>query len=161
MQLRGSTGHDPALRAFLDERGSVVVARAGELVDAMTRPAVIAEDAGVVVGALAFDVVGPNCEILTWHTARKWSGVGTALVHEVARLAADLGCERYWVTTTNDNVDALGVYQRRGFRLEALRRGAVDESRRTIKPGIPLEGDYGIPLRDELQLVQDLPMGSQ
>lgn len=161
MRLRGSTGHDPALRAFLDERGSIVVARAGELVDAMTRPAVIAEDEGVLVGALTYDIVDTSCEILTLHAARKWSGVGTALVLEVARLAAGLGCARYWVTTTNDNVDALRFYQRRGFRLEALRCGAVDESRRTIKPGIPLKGDYGIPLRDEIQLAQDLPMGSQ
>jgi hypothetical protein len=34
-----------------------------------------------------------------------------------------------------------------------LRVGAVDEARRTIKPTIPEVGAYGIPLRDELELV--------
>ena len=58
--------------------------------------------------------------------------------------------------TTNDNVDALRFYQRRGFVLTELRPGAVDESRR-MKPQIPLVGAYGIPIRDELVLVRELP----
>jgi hypothetical protein len=55
------------------------------------------------------------------------------------------------LTTTNDNVDALRFYQRRGFRLAALRPGAVDRSR-LRKPEIPRTGDFGIPLRDEIDL---------
>ena len=54
-------------------------------------------------------------------------------------------------TTTNDNVDALRFYQRRGFRLAELRTGAVDRSRQE-KPQIPRVGDYGIPLHDEIDL---------
>ena len=54
--------------------------------------------------------------------------------------------------TTNDNVDALRFYQRRGFRLARVDAGAVDRSRATIKPAIPEVGDHGIPLRDELEL---------
>jgi len=101
--------------------------------------------------------VGGSCEILTLHAARRWAGVGTLLVAEAARLAAEMGCSR-WVVTTNDNVDALRFYQRRGFRLVAVRCGAVDDSRRTLKPSIPLAGDYGIPLRDEIELAQPLPL---
>jgi len=56
----------------------------------------------------------------------------------------------------NDNVDALRFYQRRGFRLAALRPGAVDASRATLKPEIPPTGAYGIPLRDELVLTKTL-----
>ena len=66
------------------------------------------------------------------------------------------GCTRLWLVTTNDNVDALRFYQRRGFRLARLRAGAVDESRATLKPEIPTSGSYGIPLRDELELEMDL-----
>ena len=55
-------------------------------------------------------------------------------------------------TTTNDNLDALRFYQRRGFRLSALRAGAVDESRERFKAEIPSAGDLGIPLRDEIEL---------
>jgi hypothetical protein len=56
------------------------------------------------------------------------------------------------VLTTNDNVNALRFYQRRGFRLAALNAGAVDDARATLKPEIPPVGAYGIPLRDELVL---------
>ena len=54
--------------------------------------------------------------------------------------------------TTNDNTDALRFYQRRGFRIRAVRSGAVDDARRRLKPGIPAIGDHGIPLSDEIEL---------
>jgi len=54
-------------------------------------------------------------------------------------------------------------YQRRGFRLAALHRGAVDDSRARLKPEISELGDHGIPLRDELEreheLVPESPAG--
>ncbi len=68
------------------------------------------------------------------------------------RLAARHGCARLWLITTNDNVDALRFYQRRGFELAALHRRAVDESRSRLKPEIPVAGAYGIPIRDEIEL---------
>jgi hypothetical protein len=42
-------------------------------------------------------------------------------------------------------------FERRGFRIIAVRPGAVDESRR-IKPSIPAIGEYGIPIHDEIEL---------
>jgi hypothetical protein len=54
--------------------------------------------------------------------------------------------------TTNDNIDGLHFYQRRGFRLTQLNAGAVDDARAMLKPEIPREGSYGIPLRHELIL---------
>jgi hypothetical protein len=62
------------------------------------------------------------------------------------------GCTRLWVFITNDNVDALRFYQRRGFRLARVHRTAVDRSRASVKPEIPPVGAYGIPLRDEIEL---------
>lgn len=41
----------------------------------------------------------------------------------------------------------------------ALHRGAVDESRRTLKPEIPPTGAHGIPIRDELEL--EIPLGAR
>jgi ribosomal protein S18 acetylase RimI-like enzyme len=60
--------------------------------------------------------------------------------------------------TTNDNVDALRFYQRRGFRLAALRAGAVEDARARLKPEIPWTGADGIELRDELEL-EKVPAG--
>ena len=55
------------------------------------------------------------------------------------------------LVTTNDNLAALGFYQRRGCGCGAVHRGAVDEAR-TLKPEIPLIGENGIPIHDELEL---------
>jgi hypothetical protein len=59
------------------------------------------------------------------------------------------------LVTTNDNIDALRLYQRRGFRLTTLHTGAVDRAR-MLKPSIPKLGRHGIPIRDELVLTLDL-----
>jgi GNAT superfamily N-acetyltransferase len=74
------------------------------------------------------------------------------MVEAVEQLAAGQGCTRLWVITTNDNVGALRFYQRRGFCLVAVHRGAVDRSRTNLKPEIPVAGAYGISLRDEIEL---------
>jgi len=55
------------------------------------------------------------------------------------------------VTITNGNLGALRFYQRRGFRIAAVRPNGVAASRR-LKPGIPEVGEYGIPIRDEIEL---------
>ncbi len=60
-------------------------------------------------------------------------------------------CKQVVVSTTNDNLRALGFYQRRGFSLLRIRAGAVDESRK-LKPGIPTIGENEIPLHDEIEL---------
>jgi GNAT superfamily N-acetyltransferase len=147
----------PAVEAFLEERGSRHVARLGAREDALAHPALVAEsDDGRLAAVLTYTVGGHSCEILTLHAAERRAGAGTALIDAVERVAAERGCRRLWVLTTNDNLDALRFYQRRGFRLAELRVGAVDEARRELKPEIPELGDHGIPIRDELILEKDL-----
>ncbi|HEY3261345.1 MAG TPA: GNAT family N-acetyltransferase [Pseudonocardiaceae bacterium] len=146
-----------AVAAFLRERSSLRVARLGALLHPLDHPALLAiGDDGGLAGVLTYVVDRLSCEVLTVHTASQWHGTGTALISAVARHAAAAGCTRLWLVTTNDNVDALRFYQRRGFRLATLHPGAVDASRATLKPEIPLTGAYGIPLRDELVLIRSL-----
>jgi hypothetical protein len=133
-----------------------LVARRRELVDALALPALTAVLDGDLVGVLSYDLGPADCEILALYAARQWAGIGSALINAVVDVASAAGCRRCVVVTTNDNVDALRFYQRRGFHLTALRSGAVDDARRTLKPAIPPLGDYGIPLRDELELTRDL-----
>lgn len=154
MQIRDrAIADEPAVRAFLAERHSLRVARRGELLDPPRHPALLAELDGRLAGVLTYRLAdGQECEVLTLHAAVRWAGVGSALVAAAARVARAAGRSRLWLVTTNDNVDALRFYQRRGFRLVALRPGAVDASRATLKPEIPSTGEYGIPLRDELEL---------
>jgi GNAT superfamily N-acetyltransferase len=93
----------------------------------------------------------PIAELVALNAFSQWQGIGTALISACAgRLASEHHTLR--LTTTNDNIDALRFYQRRGFRLAALRVGAVDEAR-WLKPAIPEFGEYGLPIRDEIDLI--------
>jgi len=73
-----------------------------------------------MVGILTYvpDPGWEQCEVLTLHVTGQWHGVGTALIEAVEQLAARHGCALLWPITTNDNVDALRFYQRRGFQLD-------------------------------------------
>ena len=93
------------------------------------------------------------------HSERIWMGSANeqAIIDGTRILSAyTVNGTRLWVITTNDNIDALRFYQRRGFCLVCVHRGAVDRSRASLKPEIPLAGNYGIPLRDELELEKRL-----
>jgi ribosomal protein S18 acetylase RimI-like enzyme len=131
-------------------------ARRGELIDVMAYEGLVAVDrAGNGVGFLSYRRDGDECEIAAFVVAQRLGGIGTAMVEQLRQALTGV-CTRVWLVTTNDNIDALRFYQRRGFRLSALRPGAVDDSRRGLKPRIGQTGDYGIPLRDELEL--ELPL---
>jgi GNAT superfamily N-acetyltransferase len=107
---------------------------------------------GVVpVGLATYHVAGDDCELVTIDSTSAGVGIGSALIAAVRDAAASCGCRRVWVITTNDNLDALRFYQRRGFVLVAVHRDAVTEARRQ-KPQIPLIGNHGIPIRDEIEL---------
>jgi ribosomal protein S18 acetylase RimI-like enzyme len=147
------------LEAFLGRHNALRAARRGELVDCLAHPAMLAWVDGELAGVATYVVGDGECELLTLYAATRFTGVGSALVAAVRDAARSAACTRLWLVTTNDNVDALRFYQRRGFRLARLRPGAVDESRRTLKPEIPTTGAYGIPLRDELELEMDVSAG--
>ena len=157
MRIRPRGPADEArVKAFLARQDALLNARRGEAVPAMDHPALVAEEAGEIAGVLTYVITGESCEVLTLHSEKRWAGVGTALLQEVERVARQRGCRRLWLVTTNDNVDALRFYQRRGLRISDLRIGAVEESRARLKPQIPEIGAYGIPLRDEIELSKDL-----
>ncbi|KAB2343710.1 GNAT family N-acetyltransferase [Actinomadura rudentiformis] len=149
----------PAVQAFLTRNHSARVARLGELLDPLDHPAFVAEsDDGQLLGVLTYipDEAQKQCEILTLHTTEQWRGVGTALIEAIEQWAARREHVRLKLITTNDNVDALRFYQRRGFHLAALHAGAVSDARTRLKPEIPLTGSYDIPIRDEIELEKRL-----
>jgi GNAT superfamily N-acetyltransferase len=147
----------PAVERFLRDHHTLRAARRGELTHPSQHPSVLAWSGDDLVGVATYVVSGTSCELLTLHATERFAGTGSALLAAVRGLAEHAGCTRLWVVTTNDNVDALRFYQRRGFRLTTVRPGAVDASRVTLKPEIPTSGAYGIPLRDELELEMQLP----
>ena len=143
---------EPAVARFLRPRHSEIVARLGRLERPLDHPALIAEEDGTLAGVLTYVIKGENCEILTLHAAERARGVGTALLAAIEPLAREHGCRRLWLLTTNDNVDALRFYQRRGFRLAELHPGATAAARETLKPEIPHLGNHDLPIRDEIIL---------
>lgn len=110
-----------------------------------------AESAGNLLGLVTYHLEGDACEIVTLDSFKEGVGIGTALIASVKQTASEVGWRRLWLITTNDNTHALRFYQKRGFRLVALYPNAIAESRR-LKPQIPLIGNDGIPLTDELEL---------
>jgi ribosomal protein S18 acetylase RimI-like enzyme len=140
------------VKDLLHERwGSSLIVTRGRVHEADKLPGFIAEDQGDPLGLVTYRIDGNECEIVSLDSLVEGRGVGSALVAGVREAAAEGGCERLWLITTNDNTTALRFYQQLGFRLAAVHRDAVDRSRE-LKPEIPAIGRDGIPIRDEIEL---------
>ena len=111
----------------------------------------VAYDGPDWVGVITYAFADGDCEIVSLDSEREGQGLGTKLINAVVEEARRQDCPRIYLITTNDNLYALGFFQKRGFELVRINRGAVNESRK-IKPGIPLIGKDNIPLRDEIEL---------
>jgi ribosomal protein S18 acetylase RimI-like enzyme len=130
--------------------------RRGEQVDALGGRRWVAERDGQPVGLLTAAPRDDGWELVLLVAIERRTGVASRLVDHLLAEARSAGADRVWVVTTNDNLGALAFYQRRGFRLSALRPGAVDDARATIKPEIPATGEDDLPIRDELELSHPL-----
>ena len=158
VQIRPVTPDDEEWVAqFIRARwGANRVVAHGNLFFPDTLPGFIAEkESGERVGLITYHVQDQQCEVITVDSVETGRGIGIRLMNAVEEAARDAGCRRLWVITTNDNLRALRFYQKRGFTLKELRPNALEFSRR-LKPEIPLVGEDGIPLRDEIELEKPL-----
>jgi len=103
------------------------------------------------LGLITYLIKNDTCQIISINSIIKRKGIGTALVERVKKEAKKLGLKRIWLITTNDNFDALRFWQKRGFSLKAIYPNAIAFSRK-LKPEIPLIGNYGIPIKDEIEM---------
>jgi ribosomal protein S18 acetylase RimI-like enzyme len=142
----------PRLRQFWIEHwgGEEMIARGNIYRPEQLEGFVIEEDEEWI-GLLTFLVKDGDCEVISLDSLHQGQGLGSRLIDQVIQEARTQGCRRLFLITTNDNLNALGFYQRRGFEIAAVYRGAVNESRKR-KPGIPLVGYDNIPLRDEIEV---------
>ncbi len=149
---RLSSDDVPRLRQFLIEHwgGEEMITR-GHLYRPEQLEGFIVEDGEEWVGLLTFVIKDGECEVTSLDSLREGLGIGSKLLEQAIEEARVRGCKRLFLLTTNDNLNALGFYQKRGFAITAIYRGAVNASRK-IKPGIPLVGYNNIPLRDEIEL---------
>ena len=133
--------------------GARMVARLGELIDPLSLEGLVAEAGGRPIGlATVQEAPERGMEILTLHAEPRGQGAGTALLETAWHVAAASGHHRLWLLTTNDNLDALHFYLRRGMRIAAVHDGAVERDRE-LKPEIPpFNGDNGLSIRDYIEL---------
>ncbi|MEG8179924.1 GNAT family N-acetyltransferase [Nocardia terpenica] len=153
IRIRSTTSADrTAMAAVLTESwGDTTVIAHGTSYDAIRLSALVAERDDEVAGLLTYTLADGALEIVTLDAVERHAGVGTALLTAAVDLARQAGANRVWLVTTNDNLDALRFYQRRGMAICAVARGAVDTAR-TLEPAIPEVGAYGIAIHDELTL---------
>ncbi|HLA06467.1 MAG TPA: GNAT family N-acetyltransferase [Anaerolineales bacterium] len=151
--IRRLTPEDlPRLRQFWKENwGDEFVVAHGMVYRPDALDGFVATEADGWVGGITYLFSGDGCEIVSLDSLREGQGVGTMLIDAVVMEARKRNSRRVFLITTNDNLSALGFYQKRGFELVKINRGAVNESRK-IKSSIPLIGANNIPLRDEIEL---------
>jgi ribosomal protein S18 acetylase RimI-like enzyme len=138
-------------RLIEDHWGSTNIVTRGRIHDASALPGFVAVRDDRPVGLATYSIKGTECEMVSLDSLVERIGIGTSLIEAVKSEAVRAGCSRLWLITTNDNLHAVGFYQRRGFTLVAIHRNALDVTRK-LKPGLPLKGIDGIPLRDEIEL---------
>lgn len=129
------------------------VARLGELLDPLEHDGLVAELDGQPAGLLTVVESDRGLEVLTLHSAIRGVGVGSRLLETALRVASVSKAPRLWLVTTNDNLEAIRWYLRRGMTVAAVHAGAVDADRAAVKPNLPtINPQTGIAIRDLVEL---------
>ena len=108
---------------------------------------------GALTGAITWAFSDDVLKVVT--LASLHEGIGRALIAAADAEARRLGAARIKLFTTNDNLRALGSYQRAGFVPTALHPAAI-ERLRALKPTIPEAAANRIPIRDMIALEKRL-----
>src|SRR5579862_4809685 len=108
-----------------------------------------AEIDGRPIGCALINEIEGDTELVALVTTYRGAGVGGALLEAVVDRGRSDGWKRLWLVTSNDNTDAIRMYQRAGWNWTEFRRDAITRAR-AQKPEIPEVGNHGIPIRHEL-----------
>ena len=131
--------------------GSVQIVSHGEIIeDASLLEGFAVEHDGRPIGCALVNLVDNVAELVALVTTYRGAGAGTALLEAVVDRARNEHWSRLWLITSNDNTDAIRMYQRAGWDWVDFRRDAITRAR-AIKPEIPEKGNHGIPIRHEIQ----------
>lgn len=140
-----------AANAFLNDRwGTTEMIIRGDVIDLTKMQGFMAMEGEKTVGLITYYIKDNVCEITSLDSILEGRGIGSRLVKMAVDAAKDGDCKKIAVETTNDNITALRFYQKRGFDMVRLRHNSMDVTRK-IRPGIPLNGKEGIPLRHNIE----------
>jgi ribosomal protein S18 acetylase RimI-like enzyme len=119
--------------------------------DASLLDGFLVEQDGRPIGVALWSEDDGDAELVVIVTTYRGAGAGVALLDAVVAYARESKWKRLWLVTTNDNTDALRIYQRAGWNWIAWHRDAVAASRK-LKPELPATGAHGIPILHEIEL---------
>lgn len=103
-----------------------------------------------IIGLVTYLVYDNIFEIISLDSLRENQGIGSELLELAVDEANKRGCRKVVLITTNDNINAIRFYQKRGFDMVRLFHNSIDISRK-MKPEIPIIGENSIPLRHEIE----------
>jgi len=131
--------------------GTYEVARLGEVLDPMTMEGLVAEADGEPVGLASVLESEGGLEIALLVAEPPGIGAGSRLLETARQVAAASEHHRLWLVTTNDNLEAIHFYLRRGMRVARVHHDAVAADR-ALKPQIPERNQAnGLPIRDLIE----------
>lgn len=122
----------------------------GTIIDMTKVDGIAALENNSIIGLLTYIIHEDICEIISLDSLLEGKGIGTTLINKLLSIAKEANCNKVIVVTTNDNINAIRFYQKRGFDMIRLYHNALDISRK-MKPSIPLIGDNGIPIKHEIE----------
>src|SRR6478672_1763618 len=108
-----------------------------------------AEIDGRPIGCALINEVDGDVELVALVSTYRGAGVGSGLLESVVERGKRDGWKRLWLVTSNDNTDAIRMYQRAGWEWTEFRRDAITRARER-RPEIPELGQHGIPVRHEI-----------
>ncbi len=106
---------------------------------------------GETLGLASWTMRGDAGLLCALHALKPGQGVAIRLLEAVKAAAKARGAVRLRAMVTNDNLPAMGFYQKQGFRFSGLYVEAIDHYRSVI-PTIIRTGHQDIPVRDALEL---------
>ncbi|MFA7122473.1 MAG: GNAT family N-acetyltransferase [Candidatus Delongbacteria bacterium] len=136
---------------FQSEWGADFIVTRGNIIKYSDVTGFAVKENDKIIGLITYFIRNEEMEITSLNSFRENQGIGTLLINKVIETAKHEGIKRLWLITTNDNTKAIEFYKKRDFRIVKIHEGAIAESRK-LKPSIPLYGNDGIEIKDEVEM---------
>ena len=113
--------------------GSDILVSKGKIYKAEDLDGILTYENNKIIGLGLYYIKNNACEIVLLETFLQNKGIGTQIIEKIKENAKMKNCKRIWLITSNDNIDAIKFYQRRGFSIANIYKNAMDKSRE-LKP---------------------------
>jgi len=141
--------HDKDVLEIIKGWGSDIIVSRGKIYRTEDLEGILVYENQKIIGIGLYYIKNNECEIVLLESFMENKGIGSEIIERIKIIAKENNCKRIWVITTNNNINALKFYQKRGFCFSNIYINAMEESRK-IKPEIPKEYG-GIEIRDEIE----------